>query len=43
MSIEQLDFLLDDKANSIGSMLLHLAATERFYQVHTFEGKNWGD
>jgi uncharacterized damage-inducible protein DinB len=40
---EQLDFLIDDKANSIGAMLLHLAATERFYQIHTFEGKNWGD
>lgn len=24
-------------------MLLHLAATERFYQAHTFEGKKWGD
>lgn len=43
MSTEQLDFLLDENANSIGSMLLHLAATERFYQVHTFEGKKWGD
>ncbi len=40
---EQLDFLIDDKANSIGAMLLHLAATERYYQIHTFEGKNWGD
>lgn len=40
---EQLDFLIDDKANSIGAMLLHLAATERFYQIHTLEGKNWGD
>lgn len=40
---EQLDFLVDDKANSIGAMLLHLAATERFYQIHTLEGKNWGD
>ncbi len=43
MTVEQLDFVLDDHANSIGSMLLHLAATERFYQVHTFEGRNWGD
>lgn len=40
---EQLDFLIDDKANTIGAMLLHLAATERFYQIHTLEGKNWGD
>jgi hypothetical protein len=43
MSVDQLDFLVDDNSNSIGSMLLHLAATERFYQVHTFEGKEWGD
>lgn len=43
MSMEQLDFLLDENSNSIGAMLLHLAATERFYQIHTFEGKAWGD
>ena len=43
MTVEQLDFLLDDNSNSIGAMLLHLAATERFYQIHTFEGKAWGD
>lgn len=43
MSVEQLDFLLDENSNSIGAMLLHLAATERFYQIHTFEGKEWGD
>lgn len=43
MTIEQLDYILDENSNSIGSMLLHLAATERFYQVHTFEGKAWGD
>lgn len=43
MSSKDLDYLVDDKANSIGSMLWHLAATERFYQIHTFEGKKWGD
>ena len=43
MSISDLDFLLDDKANSIGAMLWHLAATERFYQIHSFEGRKWGD
>lgn len=40
---EQLDYVHDEKSNSIGAMLLHLAATERFYQVHTMEGKKWGD
>ncbi len=34
----QLDFLLDGKANRIGALLLHLAATERIYQLCTFEG-----
>lgn len=43
MTTEQLDYLHDDKANTIGSMLLHLAATERFYQLHTLEGHKWGD
>ena len=39
----QLDHLQDAKSNTIGALLLHLAATERLYQVHTFEGKAWGD
>ena len=43
MTVEQLDYIHDDKSNSIGSMLFHLAATERFYQLHTFDGKKWGD
>ncbi len=33
----QLDFLLDNKANRIGALLLHLAATEKLYQLNTFE------
>ena len=43
MTVEDLDYLIDDNANSIGAMLWHLASTERFYQIHTFEGKKWGD
>ena len=38
MSQSELDFLLDDKANAIGALLMHLAATDRIYQVATFEG-----
>lgn len=34
---DQLDFLLDNKANRIGALLLHLAATERLYQLNTFD------
>lgn len=43
MSVSDLDYLVDDNANSIGAMLMHLAATERFYQIYTFENKEWGD
>jgi hypothetical protein len=37
MNREQLEFLLDSKANRIGALLLHLAATERLYQLNTFD------
>jgi hypothetical protein len=36
-----LDVLFDKKANSIGALMLHLAATETYYQMNTFEGKKW--
>ena len=42
MSTEQLDYLHDEKSNTIGAMLLHLAATERYYQLHTFQNMKWG-
>lgn len=32
----QLDFLVDDKSNTIGALLLHLAATDVIYQDLTF-------
>jgi len=41
MTTEQLDFLLDDKANTIGALLYHLAATDAFYHEHTFKGLAW--
>lgn len=37
LSTAQLDYRLDWSANSIGSLLLHLAAVETWYQVYTFE------
>jgi len=43
LTVAQLDYLHDEKANTIGALLLHLAAIERFYQINTFEGKKWGD
>ena len=39
MSMAQLDYLHDAHANSIGALLLHLGATEKFYQINTFEGR----
>lgn len=39
LSQEETDFLLDENANRIGAMILHLAATEKYYQVYTFEGR----
>lgn len=42
LSVEQLDFLIDPNSNSIGAMLLHLAATETYYQLNTFENMRWG-
>ncbi len=35
------DFLLDEKANRIGALILHLAATEKYYQVYTFENRGF--
>lgn len=43
LTVAQLDYLHDEKANSIGALLLHLAAMERLYQINTFEVKKWGD
>jgi uncharacterized protein DUF664 len=41
MSQADLDFLLDAKANTIGALLLHLAATETYYGMNTFGGIKW--
>ncbi len=35
------DFLLDENANSPGAIIYHLAATEAYYQVYTFEGRSF--
>ena len=41
MSTADLDFLLDAKANTVGALLDHLAATEAYYQANSFEGIAW--
>ncbi len=35
----QLDHLHDAESNTIGALLAHVAAVERWYQVFTFEGR----
>lgn len=42
LTAEELDFQIDEQSNSIGGMLLHLAATERYYQLNTFDELEWG-
>ncbi|WNF24192.1 DinB family protein [Mesobacillus jeotgali] len=40
LTIEELDFLIHDGANSIGMLLAHMAAVERIYQIVTFEKRD---
>lgn len=41
LTTADLDYLIDPKANTIGALMLHLAATETYYQLNTFDGKKW--
>jgi hypothetical protein len=43
MSQYELDYLHDDKANRIGSLIMHLAAAEAYYQVYTFENREFNE
>jgi uncharacterized damage-inducible protein DinB len=40
LSVEELDYLIHDEANSIGMLLGHMAAVERIYQIVTFERRD---
>lgn len=40
LSMAELDFLIDQKANSIGALLMHLGAVDKYYQINCFEGRN---
>jgi hypothetical protein len=42
LSQADLDYLIDPNANTIGALMLHLAATETYYQFNTFDGMKWG-
>jgi uncharacterized damage-inducible protein DinB len=39
LTMAELDHLHDAKANSIGSLIMHLGAVDKFYQINTFEGR----
>jgi uncharacterized damage-inducible protein DinB len=39
LTTEQLDYLHDEKSNSIGMLLQHFASVEVMYQLETFEGR----
>lgn len=41
LTMADLDHLFDAGANTIGALLLHLAATEVYYGMNTFENKKW--
>jgi len=40
MSTEELDYLQDENANTIGALLMHLIATENYYRIVTFEERD---
>ncbi|QMT18196.1 DUF664 domain-containing protein [Planococcus maritimus] len=40
LSIEQLDYLAEGDSNSIGALLMHMAAIEFVHQVITFENRD---
>src|ERR1700722_5151287 len=42
LSIEELDWLPHPDANSMGALLMHLAAADVYSGLNTFEGVPWG-
>ena len=42
LSVQELDWQSRPGANSIGALLMHLAAAEVYYGLHTFDGMPWG-
>ena len=43
LTVDKLDWLPSPDGNTIGALLLHLAATETYYGHHTFEGLPWAN
>lgn len=40
---KEVDHLMDEKSNSIGALIMHLAASEAYYQVATFENREFNE
>ena len=40
LTMTELDHLFDQNANSIGALIMHLGAVDKWYQVNSFEGRN---
>jgi uncharacterized damage-inducible protein DinB len=43
MTMADLDHLQDPKSNSIGALILHLGAVDKYYQINSFEGREMTD
>src|SRR4051812_47432354 len=43
LGVSELDYLYDPQSNSIGSLLLHIAAAEAGYQAATFHNRGLND
>jgi hypothetical protein len=40
LTMEQTDYLHDAKSNTIGALIMHLGAVDKWYQVNSFEGRD---
>ena len=43
MNQYEIDYLHDEEANRIGALVMHLAAAEKYYQVFTFENREFNE
>jgi Protein of unknown function (DUF664) len=43
MTMADLDHLQDPKSNSIAALIMHLGATDKYYQINSFEGREMTD
>jgi uncharacterized damage-inducible protein DinB len=41
LTVEQLDFLMNEEANTIGMLLEHLVSVEKAYQIESFENRDF--